>query len=161
MSYRATLASRNYNFSAQVSSFVLQTNRRMTALVRQSTGELVNIVQTTANRGGHMRVDTGFLRASGQLSLSGLPSGPTRGRKRTALEPKGTVIYPTEENAAELTLAGAQVGGRIYFGWTAHYAKYREAYDGFLFSGVQRWPAIVQRNCLRIRAASPAGGRDG
>ena len=129
----------------------------MDALVRQSVQDVVNDAQRTANRGGHMRVDTGFLRASGQLSLTGMPSGPVRGEKRAAGTEGET--YEWESSAVELTLRGVQAGGRVYFGWTAVYAKYREAYDGFLFSAVQNWQAIVDRAARRIWWNSPQGGR--
>lgn len=93
--------------------------------------------------GGKMPVDTGFLRASGQVSLSGMPQGPTRGEKDQS--------YEYDANQTEVTLAGVKAGDRIWFGWTAAYAAKMELYYGFLASAVQRWNEIVERNTNRIR----------
>lgn len=137
----------NYNLSATVDAFVAETTKRLRALALQASEDLINEVQTPVAKGGKMRVDTGFLRASGQVSLTGMPSGPTRGDKDKQ--------YGTPPDAS-VTLAGFTVGQTIYFGWTAHYAKYREAYDGFLISGIQNWQTIVNRVCEQIKARSPA-----
>jgi hypothetical protein len=145
--YERILGTRNYQFSAEVSEFVAATQKRITALGRQSIIELINEAQTPVAKGGRMRVDTGFLRASGALSLSGMPSGPERGDpdKKYSTAP-----------VAQVELAGWQPGQTIWFGWTANYAKYREAYDGFLFAAVQNWQAIVNRVSARILAKSTA-----
>lgn len=149
------LADREYSFTAQVDSFVRGTQLRMDALVRSSVQDVIRDAQRSVGEGGRMRIDTGFLRASGQLSLSGTPSGPVRPERH---EPGS---YPYQPAVAELALAGATVGSTIYFGWTAAYAKYREAYDGFLYAAVQNWQQIVNRNARRIRQASPSGGIGG
>lgn len=145
--YERILGSRDYTFSAQVDAFVAETTKRITALGKQSVVELIEEVQTPRAKGGKMRVDTGFLRASGQLSLTGMPTGPERGDldKKYTTAPIGLV-----------DLAGWRPGQTIWFGWTAHYAKYREAYDGFLISGIQNWQAIVNRVAAQIKARSPA-----
>ncbi len=78
-----------------------------------------------------MRVDTGFLRASGQASLTGLPSGPS-----DKSEAPGQFDYT-------FVLAQARLGGTIWFGWTANYAIYREFQDGFMRSAAQNWQDIV------------------
>lgn len=146
--YKETLASRNYNFSATVADFVAATEKRMTALAMQSTQDLIELVQTPVAKGGKMRVDTGFLRASGQVSLTGLPSGPAKG------DPDKK--YAWNDVNAIADFAGFTLGKTIYFGWTANYAPMREAYDGFLISGIQMWQTIVNRNCALIIAQSPA-----
>lgn len=134
------------SFTAQVDDFVLKTEKRMVALVRQSVQEVVDIAQTPVAKGGNMRVDTGFLRASGQMSLTGMPGGPGRGDKGKP--------YNWSASSVELTLANVKVGNTIFFGWSANYAKYREAYDGFLEGAVQKWPAIVTKVCAEIKARS-------
>jgi hypothetical protein len=121
----------------------------------QSTQELINEVQKPVGKGGKMRVDTGFLRASGQMSLTGMPTGPVRGRKRTPEEAKDKVIYETKPAAVVKLGNEFQLGNSIFFGWVANYAKYREAYDGFLISGIQNWQSIVDRVTARIKARSP------
>lgn len=123
------------NFTAQVDEIILKTNERITAVVRESVQRTVDEAQTPVAKGGKMRVDTGFLRASGQMSLSGMPSGPVRGDAEQR--------YEYSDASVITTLASVEPGKTIYFGWTANYAKYREAYDGFLGAAVQNWPSTV------------------
>lgn len=145
--YERILGTRNYTFTAQVDAFVKETDKRMNALIRQATQDLINEVQTPVAKGGKMRVDTGFLRASGQLSLTGMPTGPAVGEKdkKYSTPPIGVA-----------QLAGFDVGKTLWFGWTANYAAYREAYDGFLISGIQNWQSIVNRVAEQIKQRSPA-----
>lgn len=146
--YERILGTRDYTFSAQVEGFVTETEKRMVALAKQSTTDLINQVQTPVGKGGRMRVDTGFLRASGQMSLTGLPSGPVRG------DPDKK--YTWNKATAVADFANFALGSTIYFGWTANYAKYREAYDGFLITGIQNWQTIVNNVVAQIVARSPA-----
>jgi hypothetical protein len=146
--YERTLGTRNYHFTADVDAFVQGTRKRMRALVLQSTEDLINQAQTPVAKGGKMRVDTGFLRASGQISLTGMPAGSTRGEDGKR--------YRAKNINATADLAGFTLGETIYFGWTAEYAKYREAYDGFLFSAIQNWQTIVNKVAEDIKRRSPA-----
>lgn len=137
--YEFEAGKRKYNFSAQVDEIVAKTQKRMLALSRESIQRVIDDAQTPVAKGGRMRVDTGFLRASGQGSLTGLPTGPVRG------ESKDKGFYDNgEKSVVELQLGQLQLGGIFYFGWTANYAKYREAFDGFLEAAVQSWPQIVK-----------------
>ena len=61
-------------------------------------------------------------------------------------------MYNWANTTAITTIAGLSLGNSLYFGWTAEYAKYRETYDGFLASGVQNWPNIVDRVVAKIKA---------
>jgi hypothetical protein len=90
-----------------------------------------------------MRVDTGFLRASGQASLDGMPSGPARG--------EATGNYEFDPNVSTLVIARAKLGGKIWFGWTANYARPREAKDAFLRMAVQRWKSIVSQVVTELK----------
>lgn len=132
------------NFSAQVDDIVKRNQEKLSALARQSTNDLVNIVQTPVAKGGKMRVDTGFLRASGQMSLTGVPQGPVRGDPDQTYESAG-------ESSVIASLAAFQLGMSIFFGWTANYARIRETYDGFLDAGLQRWQEIVDKNVNELR----------
>jgi hypothetical protein len=131
------------SFSAQVDEIIIKTEKRMLALARESIQRTVNDAQTPVKKGGKMRVDTGFLRASGQGSLNGMPIGPTRG------DPKGT--YPYDPQPMIAVLGSMQLGAVFHFGWTANYAKYREAYDGFLESALQKWPQTVAAVTAEIK----------
>lgn len=127
---------------ADIEKLIDKTERKLTALVRQSVAELIDEAQTPAAKGGKMRVDTGFLRASGQMSLTGMPSGLT-------MPPKDAVSFGYSP-ATVLQSGQWKLGTTIYFGWTANYAIYREAYDGFLSSAVQNFQSIVDRNVERL-----------
>lgn len=127
----------------QIADIVAASDKRMLALMRQSLQDVVNDAQTPTAKGGRMRVDTGFLRASGQASIGSMPTGPVRG------DPDGTYLF--EENSVITTLAKLELGQTFFFGWTANYARYREAYDGFLEVALQKWQKIVDRNTETIR----------
>lgn len=133
-------------FSAQVDDIIKATEKRSIALVRQSTQEVVDQAQLPVAKGGKMHVDTGFLRASGQMSLTGMPAGPARGE----LTEEGSYDY--DEQMVVTTLAGFSLGMPVFFGWTADYAKHREIFDGFLGSAVQNWPSIVDKVTRQIKA---------
>lgn len=133
-------------FSKQVDDIIITTEKRLIALSRQSTQEVIDQTQTPVAKGGKMRVDTGFLRASGQLSLTGLPTGPVRP------ETDGPDNYKWKKTTVVTTLSKLQLGMSVFFGWTADYAKYRETYDGFLASAIQNWPTIVDDVVRRIKA---------
>jgi hypothetical protein len=129
--------------TASVDSFVRATKERLTAVVRSSVQDLVNEIQTPVAKGGKMRVDTGFLRSSGKLSLTGMPSGLPRG--------EADQKYDFSPVSSISVLSQFKIGDTIYFGWTANYAIYREAYDGFLASGVQNWQQIVNKNARILK----------
>lgn len=95
-----------------------------------------------------MRVDTGFLRASGQASLNGMPTGPVRGDSTDKHHyDNGEKVSPT----VTLNLGELKLGSTLFFGWTANYAIYREAYDGFLEGATQNWQKIVNTVTDEIR----------
>lgn len=150
--YQYELGKRNYNFTAQVDEIVAKTEKRMNALARESIQRTIDIAQTPVGKGGKMRVDTGFLRASGQPSYNGMPMGETRGEVAGEGEDAKPVNYDYTGAAAIVALAKLQIGATFYFGWTAAYAKYREAYDGFLEAAVQKWPDTVRAVTEEIKA---------
>lgn len=126
--------------TAPVDKWVQETKKRMAAVRNASIEKVVNAAQLPVGKGGRMRVDTGFLRASGQMSLNGLPSGPVRGdADATPMQyDDGSKVTPIA-----LVLARASLGTDIYFGWTANYARARESKDGFLRLAAQKWPDFV------------------
>lgn len=98
---------------------------------------------TAPGKGGRMRVDTGFLRASGQMSFNGMPTGPLRG------DPEQR--YEWDGKSFELQLAGLEIGMIVYFGWTAAYAAAREARDGFMAGAAQKWQSFVDKRAAELR----------
>lgn len=175
--WRDTLNSRNYSFTAQVDDIVKRVEIRMIRLSQASFNELIETAQTPGpskksiaagiakglgrmgrkkrdiiqgpitapGKGGKMRVDTGFLRASGRLSYDGMPTGPLR-------PTKGESYTWSQSEQVTVKLQSLQIGQTVYFGWTANYAKYREAYDGFLISAIQDWQRIVDSWAEKIKA---------
>lgn len=140
------------NLKAEIDDFILESEDRMIRLMRQSVADVVDNAQTSTAKGGRMRVDTGFLRASGQMSLTGMPSGPARGAKDATKHQydSGGGDWSKGSNVTE-KLSKAKLGDTIYFGWTANYARYRELYDGFLEGALMQWARIVAFNIDTIR----------
>jgi peptidoglycan hydrolase-like protein with peptidoglycan-binding domain len=132
------------NIKADIEDIVAVSEKRMLALMRQSLQDVIENAQTPTGKGGRMRVDTGFLRASGRASLTGMPSGPVRG------EPDQKYSY-SDESAVIAILGQMKLGQTLHFGWTANYAKYRELFDGFLEGALMHWARIVAFNTDTIR----------
>lgn len=124
--------------SAQVHEIIRKNERLMTMVAQESTQRLIHATQVPKAKGGKMPIDTGFLRASGRLSLSGVPSGPVRGRDRKEGE-EGT-IYPSPDS---VQIGGFKIGMTMFWGWTAVYARRQELYNGFLSSNIRQWQKIV------------------
>ena len=132
------------SFSAQLDDVIKETNERIEAVMRTAVMEVIDEAQLSDDKGGKMRIKTGFLRASGQLSFEAMPAGPVRG------EPKKKYEY--DKGPVELQLANVEAGQTIFFGWTANYAAAREARDGFLVSALQNWQKIVDRAIAKVKA---------
>lgn len=133
---------RSYSsFAADVEDWVKETDQRLEAVVRASLNDVIENAQTPVARGGKMRVDTGFLRASGRANIGGWPTGPD---VRPANAAPNSYTY--DGDAIVAVLAKMMVGDTFFFGWTANYAQYRELYDGFLEAALQNWARIVAFN---------------
>lgn len=135
------------SFEAQVDKIILKTEKRMRAVVQGSVADTVKTASTPTAKGGKMRVETGFLRASGRLSLTGMPSGPSRNPDTAK-----TVKYSFGGQAVTAGLVGVDLGDTIYFGWSANYARVREVYDGFLESALMNWQGTVDNNVRKVKA---------
>lgn len=133
------------SFGAQVSDWVKQTEGVLEAVVKESVQRVISEAQKPVGRGGRMRIDTGFLRASGQASTSAMPTIDG------ANVPGPGVTYNYNEGAIALVILGAQMGQTIYFGYTAGYAAAREygargqSPDAFVRMAAKQWPLIVKQ----------------
>lgn len=147
------MAADNKQAIAKIRAWAKKSQDRMQAIFQQSTTNLIYEAQTVINEGGSMPIDTGFLRNSFNVSLSGLPSGPLR---PTA----GETAKEWQPAEVELTIAGAPLGATIFGGWTAAYAMrmeygfqgkdslgrvYSQTGYGFLRKSVQNWQSIVDK----------------
>jgi hypothetical protein len=92
-----------------------------------------------------MRVDTGFLRASGGAALNQRPSGPT------SPDDAASGGSQTGEPLA-VALAKMQPGDALYWGWTANYALPREFKDGFARGAAEQCERIVDNKAAQAKA---------
>lgn len=133
------------SLTADIEDFVAVSEKRMLAIMRQSIQDTVDNAQVPVAKGGRMRVDTGFLRASGSGSLVGMPTGPGRGE----LTAPNSYSYDGEPLVG--VLGKMKFGDTFHFGWVANYARYRELYDGFLEAALRNWARIVAINTDTLR----------
>lgn len=137
--------------AADIEAFVTKSLARTEAVVKNSLQDVTIMAQTPVAKGGKMRVDTGFLRASGRASLGSMPSGPNV-KPNDAPVGQYTGIYDNwSGESIQSVLVDMKLGDTFFFGWTANYAEVRETYDGFLISATQDWQQIVNRNSERFR----------
>lgn len=137
--------------SADIQDFVVKSEDRLLAVMRSSLRDVVEDMQTPVAKGGRMRVDTGFLRASGRSSLDGFPSGVGQ---KPAGAPVGqyTGVYDDFDGTAlNATLLEMKLGDTFFWGWVAEYAPIREIYDGFMDTAIQNWQGYVTTNSERFR----------
>jgi hypothetical protein len=136
--------------SATVDSWVRESDRRLEAVFKESTQRVIEDAQLPRSKGGRMRVDTGFLRASGKVSHKKMPKIKDNARPR-----EGKTYSP---DPYSLEIAKTKIGQTLYFGYTASYADDREygangqAPDGFLRGAVRKWQQIVNRVVSELKA---------
>lgn len=134
------------SFSAQVKEFADLGEANMLLVIKQSLQETIEEANQPTGKGGKMRVDTGFLRASGIGSVNNAPTGQSRPE---GLDDPSFIAY--DPKAYTGAIASLAIGDTFYYGWVAHYAQYREHYDGFLGSALQNWQQTVTRNAQKAR----------
>ena len=135
--WEAAAGKRNYEFKTDIDRFVINTEERLLSVVQTALLDTINESQTITKEGGRMRFKTGFLRRSGAAALNIIPSGESRGDK--------TKTYTWDGDSVVKVIKQMKIGDVFYFGWTAHYARYREAFDGFLEGAVQNWQMNVNK----------------
>lgn len=129
-------------FSAQVHDIIRKNERVMTMVAQDSVQRLINATQVPKAKGGKMPVDTGFLRASGRMSLSGVPTGPSRPAKDVE------AAYGSPDT---VKVEGLKLGTAIFWGWTAIYARRQELRNGFLSSNLRNWQKFVDESVREVR----------
>lgn len=137
--------------SADIDAFVQKTEQRMLVMMRYALGDMVEDMQKPVAKGGRMRVDTGFLRASGRASLEGFPSG-NGNRPSDAPVGQYTGIYDDWDGSVlNAALSQIQMGDTFYFGWVANYAEHRELFDGFMAAPIQDWQRYVDAAVSKVK----------
>ena len=134
------------SFTAQVDEMIANSKDAMLAVVQGSIRDMTNDMQIPVAKGGRMRVDTGFLRASGRASTNGLPSGESN---RPEGATKGQFEWDGE--ALNAVLLDMKLGDTFSFGWVANYAETRERYDGFRDTALQNFQQYVNTNADKVR----------
>ena len=143
------------SFEAQVTDWVRETKARTRAVFLDSTQTLFFDVTKTRGEGGNMRVDTGFLRSSAEVTLN----NPVL---RQEPNPDDSAVYAFDSGPIALTIAGADAGDTIFMTFTANYARAREygargqAPDAFVAANVARWQDIVTASALKIQRSVEA-----
>lgn len=151
------MATQNLNFAAAIDNWVRETDQRLEAVFKESTQRVIEEVRKPVAKGGHMPVDTGFLRNS----LVASTDGPTSISSESKPDPdaaydKAGDVLP---GPVSLIIAGARIGQTIWACFTAAYAArleygfagqdklgrtYSQDGYGFVRLTAQRWQRIVE-----------------
>jgi hypothetical protein len=132
------------DFGGDVQRFGKRYQSRLRAVARWAVQDTISLAQRVEKQGGHMRIDTGFLRASIQAALHTMPSGPVR-PKKDAKKGEYTVQVAGENVSIALLRWDPNTSARLFVGWTANYARHREFQDDFLSSATEVWDQTVRR----------------
>lgn len=146
-----TNAGSNVNFASAVSDFVRKSDARMLAVFRTSVERVVDEMQTPVAAGGNMPVDTGFLRASLQMSLN-VPV-PIDAKAR----PADGRAYAYDGGPVAVLMLGAELGDTVYASYTAsyaaivHYGNEERPGRQWVTMAAMKWPAIVTAACNELQ----------
>lgn len=134
-------------FDEQVAAWARKVEGRIEAVTKQAAQQTFDYAQIPTAQGGRMRVDTGFLRNSIVAAVGQIPTGPSEGpyRVKTGIQWRDTP--GSGDVSAEI--ASWDIQRPLYVGWSANYARYREAYDGFLEGALMRWPQFCEAAAQR------------
>ena len=135
------------NGTAVLDAWVRKTKARQEAVLKTAAQSLFAEANLAVGKGGKMPLDTGFLRASFDASLSGMPVGPSRGEGGGNPDNAGNVAA---------VISNATTGDTIFAGWTAVYAR-RQEYEryGFARSAADNWQTHVNNAIAVAKAAVP------
>jgi len=138
------------SFAATVSAWAAKTKERMAEVRLQAAQDVIEIMQTSVAKGGRMRVDTGFLRASlqGQIGMGSFTPKD---------KPPGVLRFDYDPKPINLLILNAGPAETITVGYTARYAAAREygargqPPDGFVRLAAQQWQRVVTEAAVRIQ----------
>lgn len=127
-------------FTAQIDAWIAKSQARTEAVVKTAVQDTINQAQSM------VRVDTGFLKNSGQAAIGELPSGVSINPNKDAKLPEW------KSSSVTATLLDWDLKSPFYFGWIANYARHRENKDGFMRLAAQNWPQHVNKAVARVKA---------
>ncbi|NHK29191.1 HK97 gp10 family phage protein [Parvularcula flava] len=140
------------SFTAQIDEWVKETRLRAETVTKVAADKVFAGVTTPVAQGGRMRVDTGFLRSSFEVTLN-VPVDAVR------YKPEDVDRFTFDPGEITLSLAGFELGDTIYGVFTANYARYREygangqPPDAFVRTEVLQWQDYVNEAVREVRAA--------
>ncbi|MFT4076851.1 MAG: hypothetical protein QM647_15100 [Asticcacaulis sp.] len=140
------------SFVDDIEAFIAKAEKRAMAVFHGAAQDVAEQVIRPVNEGGHMRIDTGFLRGSFMGSLESMPSINPNARPPSDAAKNS---FPSNADQINLVIAGAGWNDTIYMGFTASYARPREFKDGFVRLAAQNWDHIVYDNVLKAMKAYP------
>lgn len=144
MTYKTAESLRNNgNFTTQLDEFVVDTERKVLAVMQTALSDLTRDSNTPKVKGGRLPVETGFLRSSAAAAINARPIGDVRGDKKD--------VYTYDATQVETIIASINAGDTFYFGWTAEYARLMEARNGFLEGAVMKWQSFVDKAVSKLR----------
>ena len=138
----------NLSLGDHLKAYGPEVEARAIEVLRQAAHDTIETAQVPVRKGGRMRVNTGFLRKSGAASINSLPAGPTRGDPKAL--PGSYDNGDGDISGLVEALARLKIGDTLYFGWTAEYARAREATDMFMENAVARWQQFVKAAADRM-----------
>ncbi len=138
------------SFSAQVSAFASKTKERMVAVRNKAVETTIEQMQTPVGKGGNMPVDTGFLRASLQVTTSAPVAA--------VMENPGEGAFRYDGEQVVLTLLNAPLDQAIFATYGARYAPFQE-YGArgrpgrrFVALAAQNWTRNVEEAARELEA---------
>lgn len=130
------------SFSKDLERITAQYRRRLNFVARDATLRVFNAAQEPRAKGGRMRIDTGFNRASAAAKVGSMPSGPsenTSGRNYPEGSYAGQAVEP-------IIIRWVPADEAIFIGWTSGYARWREYLDQYVAGATERWQEFVRRS---------------
>jgi hypothetical protein len=128
----------------------------MDAVFRESAQRVVTEMQTPVAQGGNMPVDTGFLRASLQMTKNAPVPIDAKAR------PADGKAYAYNPDSVAMVINDATVGDALFASYTAsyslqvHFGTSKRAGRQWVTLAAQRWPSIVAAVCAEAQQAVAA-----
>lgn len=135
-------------FALQLKEFADLSKKALLAVHRGATQEVADRVRIPVGKGGRIRVDTGFLRASLMGSTAAMPPIDPTARPPADAQPNS---FAPNNQQISLAIASATLDETFYLGFTAAYAQYRENLDLYVETVALSWPAIVDVEVTIVR----------
>lgn len=132
------------DFGSQVAGYVDRYKKRLRATAKLSVEKTIEEMQTPESKAGRLPFDTGFLQHSLSANIGSMPMGES-------VNPGGSFTYTGDAVEAVLIRWNPDQGETFYAGYTANYARYMEARNGFVRGVAEKWPDTVDQVGRKVR----------